>query len=237
MNRAEKAALQLRAVEILRVLKRTRTYEELAADLGLPAGDLNRYVNGHVLPGESRAQEIIDEVGLDLVRAELRDRIGRDEAGYFNTSAAVFDQGFLSMVSRVVSETEALGDPDVVLTAATDGITLAAAFADAHDARTVYAKKRRETAVEDFYQTRERLDSGIELTYYLPETAISAGEAVLVVDDLIRSGDTQELLLDLVDAAAAKPTAVFTLVAAGESGLSATRARVDGPVTALATLD
>jgi len=50
MNRAEKAALQLRAVDVLRMLKETRTYDELAETTELPAGDLNRYVNGHVLP-------------------------------------------------------------------------------------------------------------------------------------------------------------------------------------------
>ncbi len=36
MNRAEKAALQLRAVDVLRMLKETRTYDELAATTGLP---------------------------------------------------------------------------------------------------------------------------------------------------------------------------------------------------------
>jgi adenine phosphoribosyltransferase len=55
MNRAEKAALQLRAVSVLRMLKETRTYDELADLTGLPAGDLNRYVNGHVLPSADRA--------------------------------------------------------------------------------------------------------------------------------------------------------------------------------------
>jgi len=39
MNRSEKAALQLRAVDVLRTRKETRTYEELAAETGLPAGD------------------------------------------------------------------------------------------------------------------------------------------------------------------------------------------------------
>lgn len=237
MNRADKAALQLRAVEVMRVLKRTRTYEELAAELGLPAGDLNRYVNGHVLPGEDRAEAIIEEVGLQLVRDELEDRIDRDTAGYFNTAAAVFDQGFLSMVARTVSDGYSLGDPDTILTAATDGITLAAAFAQTHDARAAYAKERRETAVDEFFQTRTRTDSGLELTYYLPATAVSPGDDVLIVDDLIRSGDTLDLLLDLVDSADAEPTGVFALVAAGNEGVSTAAQRVDGPVEALATLE
>ena len=69
MNRAEKAALQLQAVDVLRTLKETRTYEELAEETGLPAGDLNRYVNGHVLPGVDRAEAVVSGVGRETLAA------------------------------------------------------------------------------------------------------------------------------------------------------------------------
>ena len=68
MNRAEKAALQLQAVDVLRTLKETRTYDELADLTDLPAGDLNRYVNGHVLPGVERARQVVE--GVDLQCAD-----------------------------------------------------------------------------------------------------------------------------------------------------------------------
>jgi adenine phosphoribosyltransferase len=213
MNRAEKAARQLDAVRVLRVLKRTRTYEELGEDLNLPPGDLNRYVNGHVLPGVERADE-----------------------GYFDTTGAVFDCGLLGLVAEAVAGTYEYGHPDAVLTAATDGITLAAAFADRYDARAVYAKQSRETAVEEFYEARTRLESGIELSYYLPASALASGDSVLVVDDLVRTGDTQGLLLDIVDTAGGDVAGLFTLVAAGEVGLDRARQRGVNPVHALATM-
>jgi alkylation response protein AidB-like acyl-CoA dehydrogenase len=57
----------------LRTLKQTRTYEELSSLTGLPAGDLNRYVNGHVLPGAERARTVVGDVGEGMVqRGELR---------------------------------------------------------------------------------------------------------------------------------------------------------------------
>ena len=62
MNRAEKAALQLRAVAVLRTLKQTRTYEQLSSLTGLPPGDLNRSVNGHVLPGAVPARTNVTDV-------------------------------------------------------------------------------------------------------------------------------------------------------------------------------
>lgn len=237
MNRAEKAALQLQAVDVLRTLKETRTYDELAAETALPAGDLNRYVNGHVLPGVDRAEEVVGSVGHEMLRAELAARIDRDADGYVDNSRVVFDQALLDLVAPVAAQAYDFDRPDVVLTAATDGITLAAAMAGHFDATVAYAKKTKETAVEEFIESRQRLDSGIELTYYLPARAIDHGDTVLVVDDLIRSGETQELLLDIADRAGATVGGVFALIGVGEEGICRARDRVDAPVAALTSLD
>ncbi len=237
MNRAEKAALQLQAVSVLGMLKETRTYDELAAVTGLPAGDLNRYVNGHVLPGIERARAIIEGIGRETLAAELDARIELDEEGYVDNSGIVFDQPFLDLVAPVVAEDFDFVRPDAVLTAATDGITLAAAIASYFDARCAYAKKSKETAVEEFIEARKRLQSGIELTYYLPASALQPGETVLVVDDLIRSGETQELLLDIADGAGARVGGVFTLIAVGEEGIERAREYTEAPVGALVHLE
>jgi adenine phosphoribosyltransferase len=235
MNRSEKAALQLRAVDVLRTLKETRTYEELAAETGLPAGDLNRYVNGHVLPSETRAREVVEGVGSELLASELDARIVVDDEGYVDNSRVVFDQSLLSLVPPVAAETLGIEPPDAVLTAATDGITLAAAMARYFGARCAYAKKSRETAVEEFIEARQRLSSGIEIDYYLPANAIASGESVLVVDDLIRSGETQELLLDIAASAGADVAGVFALIAVGDEGIDRARAHTEAPVGALVT--
>ena len=237
MNRAEKASLQLQSVSILGMLKETRTYDELADFTGLPAGDLNRYVNGHVLPGTERARRILDDVGRNTLASELDARITLDSGGYVDNSKIVFDQPFLDLVAPVAAESFEFEHPDVVLTAATDGITLAASMARYFDARCAYAKKSKETAIEEFIEARDRLDSGIELTYYLPASALAAGETVLIVDDLIRSGETQELLLDIADGAAARVNGVFALIAAGDEGIERARTRTDAPVGALSYLE
>ena len=236
MNRAEKAALQLQAVDVLRTLKETRTYDELAAETGLPAGDLNRYVNGHVLPGVERAEAVVESVGRDTLETELEARIRRDDDGYIDNSRVVFDQSLLELVAPVAGEAFAFETPDVVLTAATDGITLAAAMAAHFGATVAYAKQSKETAVEEFIESRQRLKSGIELTYYLPSQAIDSGDGVLIVDDLIRSGETQELLVDIAERAGADIAGVFALIAAGGEGIERAESRVESPVGALTTL-
>jgi len=233
MNRAEKAALQLQAVRVLRMLKETRTYDELADLTDLPAGDLNRYVNGHVLPSTERARQVVDGVGREALGRELEERVRVDDEGYVDNSGVVFDQSFLDLIAPAAAGAFDFERPDVVLTAATDGITLAAAMASYFGARSAYAKKSKETAVEEFIESRQRLQSGIELTYYLPDSAIEQGENVLVVDDLIRSGETQELLLDIAHRAGATVSGVFALIAVGDEGVARARERTDAPVGAL----
>ncbi len=237
MNRVETARLQLSAVSVLRALKAARTYDELAAETGLSAGDLNRYVNGHVLPGAGRAREVVDGFGREAVAAALAERIRVDDEGYVDTTAAVFDAPFLDLAAPVAAETTDVGRPDAVLTAATDGITFGAALARHLGARCAYAKKTKETAVEEFVEARGRLASGIELTYYLPARALSAGDAVLVADDLVRSGETQALLLDAAASAGAEVVGVLALIAVGDEGLERARERVDAPVEALSTVE
>ncbi|WP_416838482.1 phosphoribosyltransferase family protein [Haloferax sp. DFSO52] len=237
MNRAEKAALQLQAVSVLRMLKETRTYDELAELTGLPAGDLNRYVNGHVLPGVERAREVVEGVGRDALADELEARVRFDDEGYVDNSDVVFDQSFLDLVAPVAANTLQFERPDVILTAATDGITLGAAMASYFGARLAYAKKSKETAIVDFIESRQRLASGIELTYYLPASAIDAGERVLVVDDLIRSGETQELLLDIALQADANIAGVFALIAVGDEGTNRASELTDAPVGALSVFE
>jgi adenine phosphoribosyltransferase len=149
----------------------------------------------------------------------------------------VFDQPLVNLVAPVAAEAFEFRTPDVVLTAATDGITLAAAMASYFDARAAYAKQSKETAVEEFIESRQRLQSGIELTYYLPSSAVAPGESVLVVDDLIRSGETQMLLLDIAERADATVSGVFTLIAVGEEGVGRAGERTDAPVAALTTVE
>jgi adenine phosphoribosyltransferase len=236
MNRAEKATLQLRACAFLGMLKRSRTYDELASETGIPAGDLNRYVNGHVLPGVERAERILGELAPPVLEAELRRRIAIDPEGYVDNSGVVYDREFLELVAPVAAMTIGTSDPDVVLTAATDGITIACAMAAYLGAEVVYAKQTRETAVDAFIESRQRLQSGIELTYYLPAAAIGEGASVLIVDDLIRSGETQTVLLDIAEQAAAAVVGMYALIAVGDDGLAETRARTSAPVQALCHL-
>jgi adenine phosphoribosyltransferase len=54
------------------------------------------------------------------------------------------------------------------------------------------------------------------MTLYIPREIIKKKDSVLIVDDMIKSGETQVALVDLVKKAKAEISGVFALVAVGE---------------------
>ncbi len=84
---------------------------------------------------------------------------------------------------------------DIILTAAVDGIPFAVVFAEIMDAKLVYAKKKKEVGVQRFYEvTYLASSSGILESLYVPRDSIRPGDSILIIDDFIRTGETQRAL-------------------------------------------
>ena len=187
---AEDLKLRLMTIELLRTAKYKRniTYRELATKTGLPVTVLSRYAKGHVLPNTTRAKQLW-RVLTKLVglEAELRSRIKFDETGYFDNTEIV-------------------------------GIPLATMVANALGVNLVVAKRNKEVGVKAFLDETYILgrDSGVTVTLYIPKEAIKKRDSVLVVDDMIKSGETQEALVTLVKKSKAELSGIFSLIAVGE---------------------
>jgi len=82
----------------------------------------------------------------------------------------------------------------------------------------VIAKRNKEVGVKAFLEETYVLgrDSGVTMTLYIPKDALKRRDSVLVVDDMIKSGETQVALVNLVRKAKAEISGVFSLVAVGE---------------------
>jgi adenine/guanine phosphoribosyltransferase-like PRPP-binding protein len=104
------------------------------------------------------------------------------------------------------------------LTAAVDGIPLATMVANALGVNLVIAKRSKEVGVKAFLEETYVLgrDSGVTMTLYIPKDIIKKRDSVLIVDDMIKTGETQAALVNLVRKAKAEISGVFSLVAVGE---------------------
>ncbi|MFQ5892586.1 MAG: phosphoribosyltransferase family protein, partial [Candidatus Methanofastidiosia archaeon] len=218
MNMAKSMRLRLRAIECLKILKENQTYLELSKLTGLPITVLNRYILGKVLPSEGRALEFIKlyEKKFDL-KSEVRRRIGFDEEGYFDNSKILYDTLLMKRISEHVFERFSIKKIDKVLTSETDGIPLGCLISSELGVPFLFAKKHREVGVRRFIEERYIPDSsGRVLSFFLPRGSISKGDKILIVDDVIRTGETQKTLISMVRNQEAKIAGIFVIVSVGK---------------------
>jgi len=218
---AEDLKLRLMTIELLRTAKYKRniTYRELSSKTGLPVTVLSRYAKGHVLPNTARAKQLwrvlTKLVGLE---PELRSRIKFDEDGYFDNTEIIGDFNILQQAANHALANFAGKRVTKVLTAATDGIPLATMVASSLGVNLVVAKRNKEVGVKAFLEETYILgrDSGVTMTLYIPKEILKKRDSVLIVDDMIKSGETQVALVNLARKAKAEISGVFSLVAVGE---------------------
>jgi adenine/guanine phosphoribosyltransferase-like PRPP-binding protein len=212
---AEDLKLRLMTIELLRTAKKKYTYRELSAKTNLPVTVLSRYAKGHVLPNAERARELW-EVLTKLVglKTELRRRIKFNSAGYFNNTWIIGDHNILQQAAQHALATFAGGRVTKVLTAAVD---LGAMVANALGVDLLIAKRNKEVGVPAFLEETYVLrDSGYTLTLYLPKDALKRRDSVLIVDDMIKTGETQAALVNFVKKAKAEVSGVYSLIAVGD---------------------
>ncbi len=218
---AEDLKLRLMTIELLRTAKYKRniTYRELASKTGLPVTVLSRYAKGHVLPNTARSKQLwrvlTKLVGLE---PELRSRIRFDDDGYFDNTEIIGDFNILQQAANHALANFAGKRVTKVVTAAVDGIPLATVVANALGVNMVIAKRNKEVGVKSFLEETYVLgkDSGVTMTLYVPKEAVKKRDSVLIVDDMMKSGETQAALVNLIRKAKAEISGVFSLVAVGE---------------------
>ena len=209
---------RLMTIDLLTTAKRHFTYRELSSRTGLPVTVLSRYVKGHVLPSSTRARQIWETleklVGLE---EELKRRIKFDEFGYFDNSSIISDPLILQQGAQYVFSRFSGRRITKVLTAAVDGIPLATLVSEALGTELVIAKKTKDVGVLGFVEESYIPgNSAIVVTLYIPRNVIRRGDSVLVVDDVIKTGETHMALANIVSKCRAELTGIYALIAVGD---------------------
>jgi len=215
---AEDLKFRLMTIELLRSAKKRYTYRELSTKTGLPVTVLSRYAKGHVLPNTERARQLWKIlrklVGLEV---ELRRRIQFNQEGYFDNTWIIGDFSIIRQAANRALAKFAGRRVTKVLTAAVDGIPLATMVANSLGINLVIAKKNKEAGISAFLEETYVLkDSGVTMTLYLPKGALKRRDSVLIVDDIIRTGETQAALINLIQQAKAEVSGIYSLIAVGD---------------------
>jgi adenine phosphoribosyltransferase len=208
---------RIRVVEVLRLLKKTHTYNELSRASSLPITVLNRYIKGRVLPSQDRSRLLLKTFQnmFDLPQ-EVKKRIVFDKNGYFDNTPILSDTFLSRAIAREAARRFAERRITKVLSPAVDGIPIAVHVADELGVDLIIAKKAKEVGIESFIEESYVPSySGVLMSLYLPKKAISSKDRVIIVDDVIRSGETQRALINVANKVGASVSGIFILVSIG----------------------
>lgn len=229
---------RMMTIELLKTAKKHYTYRELSNRTKLPVTVLSRYVKGHVLPSSSRARSLWKTlekiVGLE---EELRKRIKFNDMGYFDNTSIISDIALLQQAAQYIFYRFAGRRITKVLTAAVDGIPLATIISEALGVNLIIAKNTKEVGVRTFYEESYIPgDSAMIMSLYIPRGLIRRGDSVLIVDDVVKTGETHRALVNLVTKSRAEAAGIFALVAIGDTWKPKIRETSDFPVEVVLTI-
>jgi adenine/guanine phosphoribosyltransferase-like PRPP-binding protein len=217
-TRVRELKYRMMITDLLKVASESHTYQELSDFLGLSPPILSRYMRGHVLPSYTRAQGLYDKLmEITNIKDELKKRISFDEEGYFDNTPLVSEITWLKIMSNYALEKFAGRRVTKVLTAAVDGIPVSTLVSNLLEVDLVVAKGSKEVGINDFIEESYiPKGSAIRQTLYVPKSAIRKRDSVLIIDDVVRTGETVKALVDLVNNQRADIAGIYILVTVGD---------------------
>jgi len=238
MSRVAEVKTRISSVELLATLKKSYSYKELSAVLGLSAPILSRYVRGHVLPSAARSEKFIATFRDKLLRKMILDSVRVSADGSYDISGVVSNVGLLRQIAKVVYSQFSPVPVDRVVTMEVDGIPLAAEVAGEFNVNLAVVRAERDLGVEEFVEQKAVYSPSTVRYLYLPKAAIRKGENLLIVDDLVRSGTTIEAMARIAEKARAKIVGVFA-IASVEQSMARLKSRLGltCPIESIVTLE
>ena len=217
-TRVRELKYRMMITDLLKVASESHTYQQLSDLLDLSPPILSRYMRGHVLPSYKRAQGLYEKLMVITdIKEELKKRISFDDEGYFDNTPLVSEITWLKIMSNYALEKFAGRRVTKVLTAAVDGIPVSTLVSNLLDVDLVVAKDQKEVGISDFIEeTYIPKGSAIRKSLYVPRRAIRKRDSVLIIDDVVRTGETVQGLVDLVSNQRADIAGIYVLVTVGD---------------------
>lgn len=216
---------KLMTIELLNLAKNFYSYSELSAIIGLPERTLTRYVKGHVLPSIDRAHllnKTLRQVVMSL-RDEISHRLKFDKSNNsFRYTRAPLVADTLLLERAVVHLVDVFQDVRItkVISTLTDGLSLATLAAHRFGIGLAIAYPYKtpgiEVCLEEAYSTSPT-DAG--RTLYIPSTMVRRGDNVLIVYDIMSSGERENCtiaMIKMIQSVGAQVAGFFTLVSFGQ---------------------
>jgi len=209
LSRYDEIKYRVYAVEALRTLKSSLSYQEIARRIKLPPQTLSRYATGKFLPPLERCHEIM-KLLKDTIKDHVKTKVDIKD-GVIDVTRVISDATLLRSIARIAIHEFGYRDIHGVLTKETDGVPIATLIASELNARIVIAKEEKEVGVDSFIEVRHIYPSGLYRYLYVPKILMKKGENFLIVDDIIRTGSTIMALYEICKSAKVNVRGVFAI--------------------------
>ncbi len=211
----ERLRLRLHAVAMLRYAKRFLKYSSLSSHLGIDPSLLARYVGGYVVPSYEQSKKIISilEKLVSLDKVVLKEI--EKHHGYIDLSGLLSDPSFIRVVSYRLAREFIDKKPTAVLVPETSGISLASYIAEEFPAKLVIARRRKDNPLEDYYEEHLILPPNVRRIFYIRRKSLSSKDRVLIVDDIVHTGLTLNVLITLISKIGAELVGIASIVVHG----------------------
>ncbi|NHK32455.1 MAG: hypothetical protein FK730_13960 [Asgard group archaeon] len=208
---------RIRSIELLRMLKKYHSYDELSGIMGYSKVVINRYIKGHVLPASERADEIIRIAKANLnVEQLVKDQLVLFK-GYFDMTMLLGNTALLRLVAQYVADNFKDAGITKIGAVAPEGLPIAVHLATELGIEIVIAKRTRDLGVREFVKVHFPQEStGELLSLNLPKGLLTLDDRVLIIEDSSRSGTTLEMMVELVEKSRAKIGGIFVLAGMGD---------------------
>ncbi|NHJ39218.1 MAG: hypothetical protein FK731_04235 [Asgard group archaeon] len=223
-NYLEDVRKRIRSIELLRMLKKYHSYDELSGILGYSKVVINRYIKGHVLPASDRADEIIQKAKSNLdVEQLVKDQLVLYK-GYFDMTMLLGNTALLRLVAQYVADNFKDAGITKIGAVAPEGLPIAVHLATELGIEIAIAKRTRDLGVREFVKVHFPQEStGELLSLNLPKGLLTLDDRVLIIEDSSRSGTTLEMMVELVEKSRAKIGGIFVLAGMGDKWKSTIR--------------
>lgn len=212
MNKLSEIKIRIYAIEILNHVKKNMTYKMLSNELKMSAPVISRYIKGHVLPSLDRAQEIIKWFEESYFKKMLQDEIQVKEGDIIDVSFLTYDTVLQRVIAKQVLNFLKNIEVTKILTVETNGIPIALQIGNELVVDVIIARKERQIGFEKYIEASYTQTPPTIKSLYIPKNALKKSDKVLIVDDLIRTGNTIKVLITLVNKSSATLSGIFTVI-------------------------
>jgi len=220
------------AIECLIAIKKEFTYNVIIKRVGLSPPVLSRYINKRVLPEYSRAIDLIRIFEEKFLKEIIEKKIKVDKQGIFNLSFLRSDILLMGLIAHIIARKFSNVDLDKVLCLDNGGEILGTLTAWALRKPVVIVRRERELGVNRFIEYRFIRSPSVVEYFYIPRGSIASGDKVLLILDIIRSGQSVKALTELVKKVRGEVRGIASLISL-EEGVRRVREKVRCPLYTL----